>query len=177
MRNIRLVPLSPSFRGAIDALQDDPAVQAFTRFPVPREDDFADRFIRRYEDGLAEGSRAGFAAIDDEGTFLGLGLAVYINDEEGEVELGYTVAASARGAGVGRQILALLTDWAFDERGIIRSTLVINVDNAASQHVARRGGYVLEGVMRSIYARPGRRMDAGLWSRLRSDPPAPNQPS
>jgi RimJ/RimL family protein N-acetyltransferase len=168
---VRLVPLSPVFRDEIDALQDDPDVQAFTRFPVPREDDFADRFLRRYEQGLADGVRAGFAAVDEHGTFLGLGLAVYINDEEGELELGYTVAPGARGAGVAQRILALLTEWAFRDRGMIRSTLVINVDNAASQHVAGRCGYVLEGVMRSIYARPGRRTDAGLWSRLASDPP------
>ena len=168
---VRLVPLSPTFRDAVDALQDDPAVQAFTRFPVPREDDFADRFIRRYQDGLADGVRAGFAAVDEQGGFVGLALAVYINDEEREVELGYTVAPSARGAGVAQQILALLTEWAFRERGIVRSTLVINIDNAASQKVAARCGYVLEGVMRSIYSRPGRRTDAGLWSRLASDPP------
>jgi len=173
---VRLVPLSPAFRDDIDALQDDPDVQAFTRFPVPREDDFADRFLRRYEDGLADGVRAGFAAVDEQGDFLGLALAVYINDEERELELGYTVAPSARGAGVAQRILALLTEWAFRERGIIRSTLVINVDNDASQQVARRSGYVLEGVMRSIYSRPGRRTDAGLWSRLATDPsvePAP----
>jgi RimJ/RimL family protein N-acetyltransferase len=170
---VRLVPLSPAFRDAIDVLQDDPDVQAFTRFPVPREDDFADRFIRRYEDGLADGVRAGFAAIDERGNFLGLGLAVSINEEERELELGYTVAPGARGAGVAQQILTQLTDWAFRERGIIRSTLVINVDNAASQKVAARCGYVLEGVMRSIYARPDRRMDAQLWSRLPTDLPAP----
>jgi hypothetical protein len=70
---VRLVPLSPAFRDDIDALQDDPDVQAFTRFPMPREDDFADRFLRRYEDGLAEGVRAGFAAVDHRETFLGLG--------------------------------------------------------------------------------------------------------
>jgi RimJ/RimL family protein N-acetyltransferase len=119
---------------------------------------------------LADGVRAGFGAVNEHGTFLGLGLAVYLNDEEVEPELGDTVAPSARGAGVAQRILALLTEWAFRERGIIRSTLVINVVNAASQQVARRCGYVLEGVMRPVYSRPGRRADAGLWSRLTSDP-------
>ena len=172
MSTVRLVPLSAAFRDAIDELQDDAAVRAFTRFPVPRQDDFADRVIRRYEDGLLAGTRAGFAAVDDDGTFLGLGLAVVINEEDAVVELGYTVAPNARGAGVGQQILALLTEWAFRERGIVRSTLVIYVGNAASEQVARRCGYSLEGVMRSIAARPGHRMDAGLWSRLNTDPPS-----
>ena len=93
---VRLVPLSRDFRDAIDALQDDPDVQAFTRFPVPREDDFADRFISRYEDGLAAGTRAGFAAVDELGTFVGLGLAPDIDENDGEMELGYAVARAAR---------------------------------------------------------------------------------
>ena len=37
--------------------------------------------------------------------------------------------------------------------------------------LAERCGYQLEGVMRSILAKQGRRSDAGLWSRLPSDPP------
>jgi hypothetical protein len=36
--------------------------------------------------------------------------------------------------------------------------------------VAERGGYRLEGVMRSIHVKQGRRADAQLWSRLPTDP-------
>jgi RimJ/RimL family protein N-acetyltransferase len=169
---VRLVPLSRDFRDAIDALQDDSDVQAFTRFPVPREDDFADRFISRYEDGLAAGTRAGFAAVDEHGTFVGLGLAPDIDENDAEMELGYAVAPAARGSGVGSEILRQMTDWAFATRGMMRLILVIDVNNVASQRMAERCGYQLEGVMRSIGSRPGRRMDAQLWSRLPTDPPA-----
>jgi len=41
----------------------------------------------------------------------------------------------------------------------------------ASQRVAVRAGYTLEGVMRSTYFKPGaERSDVQLWSRLPSDP-------
>ena len=169
---VRLVPLSREFRDAIDALQDDPDVQAFTRFPVPREDDFADRFIRRYEDGLAEGVRAGFAALDEHDQFVGIGLAPHIDEDDGEMEIGYAVAPAARGSGVGLEILRQMTEWAFATRGMMRLVLVIDVNNVASQRMAKRCGYQLEGVMRSIGSRPDRRMDAELWSRLPTDPPA-----
>lgn len=168
---VRLTPVSTAFRDEIDALQDDPDVQAFTRFPVPREADFADRFVARYEAGLVEGTRAGYAAVDDRGAFVGLGLAPLINEDEGEMEIGYAVAPRARGAGVGSEILRQMSEWAFAERRMERLVLVIYVHNRASQRIAERCGFVMEGVMRSIRTRPGTRMDAQLWSRLPTDPP------
>ena len=63
-----------------------------------------------------------------------------------------------------------LTRWAFDELGALRITLIIDVENRASSRVAERCGYVLEGVMRSSYLKDDVRVDAGLWSRLPTDP-------
>jgi len=70
----------------------------------------------------------------------------------------------------GRSV-ALLTRWGFDELGLIRLVLDIDVANPASERVAERAGYRLEGVRRSAYFKEGRRADVGLWSRLRDDPP------
>ena len=67
-------------------------------------------------------------------------------------------------------MLGELTRWTFDELGALRITLIIDVANGASARVAERCGYVLEGVMRSTYLKDGVRVDAGLWSRLPSDP-------
>ena len=52
----------------------------------------------------------------------------------------------------------------------MRVTLIIDVENRASSKVAERCGYVLEGVMRSSYLKDDVRVDAGLWSRLPTDP-------
>ena len=78
--------------------------------------------------------------------------------------------AAARGRGVASEILRLLTAWAFGELGATRAYLIIDVENGASERVAERCGYQREGVMRSIHLKQGRRIDAGLWSRLASDP-------
>ena len=67
-------------------------------------------------------------------------------------------------------MLRQLTQWAFDEAGALRIVLIIDVDNAASVRVAERCGYVLEGVMRSSHLKQGIRIDAGIWSRIPSDP-------
>jgi RimJ/RimL family protein N-acetyltransferase len=67
-------------------------------------------------------------------------------------------------------MLRELTRWAFESAGAQRIVLIIDVENAASERVAERCGYVREGVMRSTHLKQGIRIDAALWSRLPSDP-------
>ena len=56
----------------------------------------------------------GFAIDDDDGAFLGLALAPAIDVDAAEAELGYIVAAHARGRGVATEALRQLTKWAFE---------------------------------------------------------------
>ena len=139
--------------------------------PEPPPEGFAQSWYERYEQGRETRSKEAFAIVGDDGAFLGLALAPSIDDEAAEAELGYIVAAHARGRGVASEALRQLTAWAFDARGVQRAYLLIDVDNAASSKVAERAGYRLEGVMRSAYVKQGRRGDTQLWSRLPDDPP------
>jgi RimJ/RimL family protein N-acetyltransferase len=167
---VSLAPLDARWLDDVAALVAEPEVRRFTRIPEPVPADFARTWIVSYENGLREGTRAGFAAVDAGGGFVGLGLAPHIDPGEGEAELGYIVRREAWGAGVGSAILRLLTTWAFTELDAKRLCLIIDVTNHASQRVAARCGYQREGVMRSIHIKQGRRGDATLWSRLPSDP-------
>jgi len=163
---VRLEPLSADHGDGVRVLLDDPATQAFTRVPVPVPDDFAGGWIRRYEEGLADGTRAGFAIVDTDGTFLGLALAPEIDGETSTVELGYVVTPAARGRGVATAALRLLSDWALEELGALRVELRISVGNVASHRVAKRCGYTLEGVLRSVHFKQGIREDVEVWSLL-----------
>jgi RimJ/RimL family protein N-acetyltransferase len=167
---IRLQRLDERWLDDVADLVADPDVRRFTRIPEPPPDGFARSWIDGYEAGRREGSREGFAALDGERRFVGLGLAPEIDRGAGELELGYIVAREARGQGLGSEILRVLTAWAFDEVDAQRAYLIIDVENRASARVAERCGYRLEGVMRSIYVKQGQRADAGLWSRLPGDP-------
>ena len=142
----------------------------FTRLPDPVPEGYDRLWLERYEHGRRDGSREAFAALDDDGAFLGLALAPEIDRDGRELELGYVVAPAARGRGVATEMLRRLTEWAFDELGALRVTLIIDVENAASSRVAERCGYVREGVMRSSYLKDDIRVDAAVWSRLPSDP-------
>jgi RimJ/RimL family protein N-acetyltransferase len=167
---VSLRPLAAEDLDDVGALFDDPDVLRFTRLPVPPPPGYARTWYERYEAGRLEGTREAFAALDDDGRFAGLALAVDIDREGREVELGYITAPAARGRGVATGMLDELTRWAFDELGALRLTLIIDVENRASARVAERCGYVLEGVMRSSYLKDDVRVDAGLWSRLPTDP-------
>jgi RimJ/RimL family protein N-acetyltransferase len=167
---VSLRPLATEHLDDVAALLDDPDVLRFTRLPVPPPPGYAGQWLERYEAGRLDGTREAFAALDDDGRFVGLALAVDIDREGREVELGYITAPAARGRGVASGMLDELTRWAFDELGALRVTLIIDVENRASSRVAERCGYVLEGVMRSSYLKDDVRVDAGLWSRLPTDP-------
>jgi RimJ/RimL family protein N-acetyltransferase len=169
MPSVRLVPFDETHLAGVAGMLGDPDVLRFTRVPEPTPDDFPREWLARYEQGRRDGTREAFAAVDADGRFLGLALAPEIDREEREAELGYMVAPEARGRGVASEIVDQLTRWAFDEAGVLRVRLVIDVANAASRRVAERCGYVREGVMRSIHFKGEIRIDAELWSRLPSD--------
>jgi RimJ/RimL family protein N-acetyltransferase len=148
----------------------EPDVLRFTRIPEPPPHDFARTWCAGYERRRAAGEAEAFAIVGEDGGFLGLALAPVIEREAAQAELGYIVAAHATGRGVATAALEHMTRWAFDELGMQRLTLMIDVENPASKRVAERAGYRLEGVMRSTYVKQGRRADTELWSRLPGDP-------
>ena len=162
--------LSPADVGDLHDLIADPDTLRFTRIPEPPPPDFARDWYARYERKREAGDGEAFAIVGDDGAFLGVALAPAIDEEAAEAELGYIVAAHARGRGVAAEALRQLTAWAFEERGIQRAYLLIDVDNPASSKVAERAGYRFEGVMRNTYLKQGRRGDTQLWARVPSDP-------
>jgi len=76
-------------------------------------------------------------------------------------QVGYWIAAEARGRGYATRALVLLTRWLF-ELGAARVFLTIVADNEGSIAVARRAGFVHEGTMRSHAVWQGQRCDV-MW--------------
>jgi RimJ/RimL family protein N-acetyltransferase len=169
--SVRFEPLDRRHAPALKELIRDPDVLRFTRVPVPPPDGFAETWARRYEADRAEGSREGFAILGGDDEFLGIAVVPRIDRAGRTVELGYVVAPSARGRGIGTEALRRLTKWAFEELGAIRAELIISVPNEASKRVAERCGYVKEGVLRSAHFKQDIWEDTEIWSRLSTDPP------
>jgi len=154
-------------------LVGDEAIKEFTLVPTDAGESFVRSWIRGYEDGWRGGTRAGFVvrAVGDGG-FLGFASMFRLDLPAREAEIGYAIAPSARGRGVAGRALALLTRWGIDDLGLERLELRIAVTNPASERVAVRGGYLREGVLRRVHFKEGRRVDLGIWSRLREDEPS-----
>lgn len=169
---IRLEPVATEHLPLLRSLVADPDVRRFTRIPVSPAPDFPEQWLAGYLAGRRDGTKIGFAVVEDAtGEQLGMAVAPAIQPEAATAELGYVVAAGARGRGVATRALALLTEWALTELGAERLELRISADNEASKRVAERCGYVREGVLRSLYVKDGLREDTEVWSRLASDPP------
>jgi RimJ/RimL family protein N-acetyltransferase len=90
--------------------------------------------------------------------------------ENKRVEVGFWVAAEARGRGIATRAVRLLTRWAFESLELARIELLAEEANVASQKVAEHAGFTREGVLRSYFEdKEGGRPDFVLFSLLPGD--------
>jgi len=149
---------------------DDDRTKRFTYFPSNADAAWAEGWLASYERGWSDGSRAGFSIRDeDTNGFIGFAAIVRLDLDDAQGEIGYVVMPRARGRGVAAAAVELLTRWGFEELGLQRLELHIDTANSASESVARRAGYRLDGVLRSLAFKEGLRADTGVWSRLPGD--------
>ena len=167
---IRLEQLAPRHLEGLAELGRDPEVQRFTYVPVPWPEGFERTWLERYQQVHEDGTRAGFAIVDEaSGEFLGMAALVHVDREGREAEAGYIVAPRARGRGIAARALRLLTEWALTELALARVELRIGTDNVPSIRVAERCGFVREGVLRSVHFKQGLRADLAVYSRIAAD--------
>lgn len=163
----------PEDAEAVHAACTDPAVQRWTRVPVPYSAADAVAFVSRFgPDQWATGAGAPFTVLDERtGALLGsMGLNVIVWGDR-RAEVGYWVTRGARGNGVASEALGLLAGWSLGRLGLERLELYAETDNTASRVVAERCGFTLEGVLRGRDLHRGARRDMALYGRLASDPP------
>ena len=120
---------------AVVALCDDPEVARFTRVPSP----YTERDAREFLDGgvIEEMSFAVVAAEDHDDVLGSIGLR---DAGEGRGELGYLVAAHARGRGVASRAVRLLAEWARARRPISSRRADPGCSRRATREAARSSG-------------------------------------
>ncbi len=130
----------------------------------------AKSWIRASHVALDEGQAAAFAVESvAAGSVAGSMGLIRVDWEQRRAEVGYWLLRAHRGAGLAGRSLELLSRWAFNALNMERLELVTNLDNLASQQVAKRGRYQFEGTLRSYsYGRYGRET-LHLYSRLPAD--------
>jgi RimJ/RimL family protein N-acetyltransferase len=148
----------------------DPDIDRYTRIPTNADAGFLDSWLAGYETGWEYATKAGFAIrAGKEAGVIGFAGMVALDLDAREGEIGYALRPEGRGNGAATRAVSLLTRWGLEELGLQRLELRIDVRNTASERVAERCGYRLDGVLRSLHFKEGLRADVGVWSLLASD--------
>lgn len=103
--------------------------------------------LKAYEAGVHRPEFGLFVLVRKEDGLAVGGLGFHgAPDEEGQAEVGYDLVEGVRGRGYATEALNALSEWtlARDEARLLHAA--IHVDNAPSQGVATRAGYVRASV-------------------------------
>jgi RimJ/RimL family protein N-acetyltransferase len=161
---------------AMIAACQDPEIPRWTRVPTPYGQAEADAFFAMVQQRIDEGDEAKtYVIADTDDVLLGCVGLPRVEPEASCAELGYWLAAHARGHGY-------LT---FAARAVLREALLVGyerisaevlVGNDASCRVLERVGFSHEGILRSVAAdgcgMATPRIDVHMYSVIRADPVA-----
>lgn len=141
---------------AVHEACQDPDIQRWTSVPQPYERHHAIAFVSEHSpDAWNDRSAAPLGVFDkSSGELLGAnGLTWW---QGAQAEVGFWIAPSARGRGVGTKATRAVAQWATEVVGIERLQWRAELGNHASRLIALRVGVVIEGVQRATIATPDR---------------------
>jgi RimJ/RimL family protein N-acetyltransferase len=153
---------------------NDPEVARFLdQVPQPYALAHAREYLDLCREGWRTGATTNFAVLVDDVEGPAGSIGVHWDDRaNGAAEVGYWIAAEARGRDAATRALLLISRWAFEATpDLFRLQLRAEAGNPASNRVAEKAGFTREGVLRSqrLNVRLGRRVDFVHWSLLREE--------
>lgn len=159
---------------AITAACQDPDIPRWTTVPSPYTRESAREFVEITAQRWDDGSHATWSMYHEGDVVGSIGLHHIVDHDSGaQAELGYWVAASARGQGYVVEAAKAVIDWAFDTRGLVRLDWRATVGNVPSARAARALGFRYEGMQRQSLAGPRGRDDGWVAGLLVSDDRTP----
>jgi RimJ/RimL family protein N-acetyltransferase len=164
---ITMRPLREADVPAMVAACQDPEIPRWTSVPSPYTPEDARRFLAIVASEAADGAGFALAVADADDRLIGtvglMGLA------DGSAEIGYWIAAEARGRGAAVRATVLLRDWAHAELGLNTIEVLPHRDNLPSRRVAERAGFTATGELRRLARMPPGRQDGYLVHVWRSE--------
>jgi RimJ/RimL family protein N-acetyltransferase len=153
---------------ALVAACQDPDIVRWTRVPTPYGKADARAYLLARYDATFAGLSAPFAIVAaDGGHLLGSISLMRFAWEHLRGEVGYWLAADARGQGHATRAVRLICEWGFAQLGLERIDLLAATGNRASQTVAERAGFQREAVLRSYMMGTDERHDMVAFGLLR----------
>ena len=168
-----LRPWRDSDLTALVAACQDPEISRWTSVPSPYGESDARAYLLQRYGAIEAESAAPFAIVDRvEGSLLGSVALNWLDWRHLRGEIGYWLAAPARGRGHATRAVSLISEWGFRSLGLERIELLAATANPASQRVAERAGFVREAVLRSYMRGKDGRQDMVVFSMLRNESPS-----
>jgi RimJ/RimL family protein N-acetyltransferase len=152
-----VITLRPPTEDDLDAIYEacqDPEIQRWTGVPTPYLREHATGYLQRIAAEREAGRTQAFLAVGEDGSIVGSFSVMELDRAPAYGEIGYWVAPAARGQGVATRAVALLRDWSVQELGLELVELVIHTENALSQRVAERTGFLDTGERRAAPRQP-----------------------
>jgi RimJ/RimL family protein N-acetyltransferase len=171
LRTARLTLAVPTQADIDDITQgaQDPEVPRWTTLPSPYQRSDAEEFVAKAAEWWDAETELTWA-ISAPGLWVGM-LGLHRVQPGGSAEIGYWVAAPARGHGYITEAANAVIDFAFDLDGLALRRIEWRavVGNIASARTARRLGFRYEGLVRQGLAGPRGRDDGWIAGLLKTD--------
>ena len=153
----------------VDAVKGDAEIARWMTWAEGYTLERALEWCTRLAHANGPGYGGNFAIQPKDGERLAGAIGVQREDHErGDAELGYWIAPWARRRGYAVEATQLATAHLFD-LGFHRVHLLVATGNRASQAVARKAGFIEEGIMRQALPVPGGWADAVLFGMLNGE--------
>ena len=153
----------------VEACQDREIVR-WTRVPASYGEADARYYLRQRHDATLAGVTAPFAVVHSTTQeLLGSISLMRFAWRHARAEVGYWLAAPARGRGHATRGVRLICAWGFRALALERIDLMAATGNPASQRVAQRCGFTREAVLRSYMQGTFERQDMVMFGLLRSE--------
>jgi len=141
-------------------------------FAAPADGDAAREEFERYILGpwnQGTGLRWGITLKKDSRVIGSAGFYKWENEPHRKAEMGYDLNPTHWGKGIMTEALGAIISYGFDEMNLNRITIFVISENERSVKLARRLGFVKEGVIRESEFFDGRFIDDVMFSILKSD--------
>ena len=152
-------PLAPQDIPDLVAACADPEIPRWTRVPSPYTREDAERVLAIAASEAAAGAGVALAITGADGRLIGTVGLMELDGDRRHGEIGYWIAAPARGRGAASRAVALLRDWAHAELGLAEIEILAHRENRPSQRVAERAGFTDTGRIASVPRMPPRIRD------------------
>ncbi|WP_224366072.1 GNAT family N-acetyltransferase [Hyalangium versicolor] len=166
---VRLVPALPEHLDEWIAIR----AGATSRRLIPMDEDSRESLLKRLSEASSDvtdpRAKSFRWMVEADGRIAGTLSARELSRVHGRVEVGYMLAEEYLGRGIGTRAVTLMLERLFSIPQLYRVWLTTTAENVGSQALARKLGFVLEGVMREHTVVQGRRMDLQFWGLLRPE--------